>query len=1117
MAADPWIGHQLGTYQIMDMIGRGGMGDVYRALHPVLERYAAIKFLRADRAGDPALDERFVREARAIARLRHPHVVQLYDFGTYDNGYYMILEFVEGESLYDCIKRLHTGEKRLPLEQSKRIADQIADALIHVHRQGIVHRDIKPANILLNADGDAILADFGIAQLLAEQTQIATGTGTPAYIAPEQAQGLSADQRADLYALAVVLYEILAGRPPFVAADTGTLVLHHIQTPAPPLTQFAPDIPLAVESVLLKALSKSPEERHQNAAAFRSELDRAWRTDTSHTKAPAPPSLLPPSETPPATGNLPFLRTILVGRRFEIDDLKRRLSTSVRTGGELIGLVGLGGVGKTVVALAVAHELAGESAFPDGIFWIDGREHTNLGAILAELVYLLQLELGQEALARQRATVTYHLADRDALVIMDNLETVEQDQTVVEFLGQLSCPVLVTGRVRPAGAWVIELPPLPPDAATRLFHQVSGLAPGKPDEAVANLCTVDLEGHPLAIEVAGALVAAGLDAAELRGYLHEMPLDVLGETANGAGRSVVDALQLSYQRLSTLAQTLLARMSIFAAGFDLSALAALSPEHSRLHQVKGLRELINRSLLEQVSRQRYRLHPITRQFAYALLDDPSPYHRRAGAYFATEAGFDSLAATEQLFLAGDIVQAASLVPAHLDEWINTGQASRASRQLEQFKAVELTTDVWLALREAQGDLLALLGQVDEATTTYQSTLALTDKSSPEQLARIERKIGELVRRQQPAEAISWFEQALAHLNAPDTLEAAQIYFRMSTAWFRQGEYGQALAQAQRGLEIARRINDPVQIAEANINLGNVYDIQGHYDQAIDVYQKALTLLQKEKRRRPVIESVIQSNLALSYLNQGNWEQAISYYEQSLCTEEMLGNLDGIARICFNLGNAYTLRGNFERAEKNLNRCLELWERASSDYGIAATYMNVGLLHLRRGELPESESALTHSRTSFEAIGSNDFMPEVYRLMSEVALLQDRVMLAVEHARRSLSLARQLEARMEEGAAQRALGAALATHGQTQAALEALNDSLAMLTELGHPYEAARARHELGLLYLTRAAVGDRERAAIHLRQALETFTRLGAVPDVTPTQSALVQAELPDQIATTID
>ncbi len=865
MATDPWIGRKLGTYQIMDVVGRGGMGDVYRALHPVLERYAAIKFLRADRTGDPTLDECFVREARAIAHLRHPHIVQLYDFGAYENGYYMILEFVEGESLYDCIKRLHTGGERLPPEQSRRIADQMADALVHVHRQGIVHRDIKPANILLNADGDAILADFGIARMLAEQTQIATGTvvGTPAYIAPEQARGLPADHRADLYALAVVLYEILAGRTPFVAADAGTLMLQHVQTPAPPLTQFAPDIPLAVEKVLLKALSKSPGERHQNATAFRSELGRAWKVDASHVQEPA--TLLPPlpSETPPSTGNLPFLRASLVGRRSEIDDLKRRLTSSVGTSGGLIGLVGLGGVGKTVAALAVAHELATGSAFSDGIFWIDGREHTNLGAILAELVHLLKLDLGQEALARQRATVTFHLAGRDALVILDNLETVEHAQTVVEFLGQLSCPVLVTGRVRPVGAWVIELPPLPPDAAARLFHLSSGLSPGKPDEAIANLCTVDLEGHPLAIEVAGALVAAGLDVAELRSYLQEMPLDVLSETATGTGRSVVDALQLSYRRLSPLAQTLLARMSIFAAGFDLSALAALTPEHSRLHQVKGLRELINRSLLEQISRQRYRLHPITRQFAYALLDDPSPYHRRAGAYFATEAGFDSLAATEQLFLAGDIVQAAALVPAHLDEWINTGRASRASRQLQQFEKVELATDLWLALREAQGDLLALLGQANEATLAYQDTLALTDEGSPEQLARVERKIGELVRRQHPAEAISWFEQALAHLNAPDTLEAARIYFRMSTAWFRQGEYGQALAQAQRGLEIARRINDPVQIAEANINLGNVYGIQGLYDQAIEVYQEALVLLQGEKRRRPVIESAIQSNLALS--------------------------------------------------------------------------------------------------------------------------------------------------------------------------------------------------------------------------------------------------------------
>jgi tetratricopeptide (TPR) repeat protein len=700
------------------------------------------------------------------------------------------------------------------------------------------------------------------------------------------------------------------------------------------------------------------------------------------------------------------------------------------------------------------------------------------------------------------------------MVILDNLETVEDAQAAVEFLGELSCAVLITCRVRPAGGEVIELAPLSSEAALRLFQSVSALETQELDQAASDLCALDLEGHPLAIEVVGALVAAGLDAAEVRGYLQEMPLDVLSETASGAGRSVVDTLQLSYQRLSPLAQTLLARMSIFPAGFDLAALAALSPEHSRLHQVKGLRQLLERSLLVQVSRQHYRLHPVIRQFAYTLLDEPAPFHRRASAHFMTAAGHDSLAATEQLFLAGDVGQAAALVPAHVEEWISAGRASRASRQLARFDEHTVSRSAWLALCQAQGDLLAFLGQTEAAMVAYRRVL--DGAGPPGQRARVECKIGELVRRQQPAEAITWFEQALAHLDAPESLEAARIYIRMSMAWFRQGEYGQACTWAQKGLGIARQLDASVEIAEADVNLGNVYAVQGAYERAIEVYREALSILQGAEHKRPVTEAAVQSSLASLYHYRGDWEQAIAYHQQSLRTEEMLGNADGIAVTCFNLGHVYTLRGDFERAGENLDRCLALWERAGSDYGVAAAWMNTGLLRLKRGELRGAEAALARSQTAFEAVGSDDFMSEVYRLMSEVALAQDRPALAIERARRSLALAQQLGVPLEEGATWRELGVALAAQGQEEEALQALQRSLALLTELESLYEVARTRLELGLLHL-RSGAGDQAQAMTGLRLAKETFDRLGAAPDVAVARTALEQAQLPDLIDTTIE
>ncbi len=296
MVNDPWIGRQLGAYKILNAIGRGGMGDVYRAMHLELEREAAIKFLRSDQVGDPILDERFKREAQAIARLRHPHIVQLYDFGTYEGGYYMVLEFIKGETLRDRLKRLELASDCLSHLQVRHIIEQLAAALAHSHSRGVVHRDIKPSNIMLDGEDNAILTDFGIARVITETGHTLTGgIGTPAYIAPEQIRKGAPDHRADLYALGIVLYEMLTGRTPFVADSVEALLYKHQYDPVPPLRQFAPDVPPAVEQVVLKALVKLPKYRYQSATEFHQAFQQAWTSEASLLNNGETPAILMPS------------------------------------------------------------------------------------------------------------------------------------------------------------------------------------------------------------------------------------------------------------------------------------------------------------------------------------------------------------------------------------------------------------------------------------------------------------------------------------------------------------------------------------------------------------------------------------------------------------------------------------------------------------------------------------------------------------------------------------------------------------------------------------------------------------------------------------------------------
>lgn len=275
MVRDPWIGQKLGKYEILSLVGHGGMGSVYRARHTLLpEREVAIKFLRVDLIADPTLRERFRREATAIAELRHPHIVQLYDMDECAGGYYMVLELIRGLSLG---KRLAQEAMRLPFALVQKIMDQTLDALAHVHAHGVVHRDLKPDNLLLDAADDVFLTDFGIARRPVEMGLTGTGqtVGTLWYMAPEQLCNSTVDCRADLYSVGVVLYELLTGQLPFTASNPAGLVSKQQAGPRPPRA-WTPEIPLPVEAVVLRALALAPEYRYQSAAEFREALAQAW-------------------------------------------------------------------------------------------------------------------------------------------------------------------------------------------------------------------------------------------------------------------------------------------------------------------------------------------------------------------------------------------------------------------------------------------------------------------------------------------------------------------------------------------------------------------------------------------------------------------------------------------------------------------------------------------------------------------------------------------------------------------------------------------------------------------------------------------------------------------------
>jgi serine/threonine-protein kinase len=338
-----WLGKTIGKVRIEKLLARGGMAEVYLGSHLMLERPVAIKLLHSHIEEEPLLLERFHREAKVVAGLRHPNIVQVFDYDTVDGHPYIVMEYFKGPTLATYLSHLHHRKKRMPADQVARLLKRLTSALEYAHNQGVIHRDVKPGNILLHNKTDEIpldtplpdnvepiVTDFGLVRVMNAVTQTASGiiSGTPAYMSPEQVRGGQADHRTDIYSLGVVLYEMLAGRVPFEADNTVTILHMHVHTPPPPISGSPPQ----VQAVLDRALRKKPDERYQSiqemaldyyrvtSAAAQPEPIRApERVDPAPVVAPAEPVELPRTNVePPKPQPRPELKTAPKPRRSRV-------------------------------------------------------------------------------------------------------------------------------------------------------------------------------------------------------------------------------------------------------------------------------------------------------------------------------------------------------------------------------------------------------------------------------------------------------------------------------------------------------------------------------------------------------------------------------------------------------------------------------------------------------------------------------------------------------------------------------------------------------------------------------------------------------------------------------
>jgi predicted ATPase/DNA-binding CsgD family transcriptional regulator/Tfp pilus assembly protein PilF len=930
------VGQQLGNYQLIRLLGRGQFAEVYLGEHVHLGTEAAIKILHGllesrDREG-------FLTEARTLARLRHPHIVRVLDFGVEKATPFLVLDYAAGGSL----RTLHPKGARLPLARVVSYVTQVAEALQYAHDEKLIHRDLKPENLLVGHHHEVLLSDFGIA-LLAQSThyqRTQAAAGTIAYMAPEQIEGHPC-AASDQYALGVVVYEWLCGERPF-SGSVNEVLVQHLSIAPQPLREREPAIASGVEHVVLKALAKDPKARFVRVEDFARALQEASRTDATGRTVPTATSRAPGQARDRSFPPLPVLFTPLIGREQEVAAVCAELA---RPEVRLLTLLGTGGIGKTRLSLEVARAM--QPHFTEGVYFVPLAPIRDPGLVLPTIAQVLSIrESGAQPLSEQ---VREALRTRHLLLVLDNVEQVAAVAPELEELLS-GCPqlkLLITSRslLHLEAEYVFPVTPLTLPDPTQLGEQ-EGLADvaavaffveraravqpsfqltAANARTVAEICE-RLDGLPLAIELAAARIRL-LPPQALLARLSQRLTVLTGGARSRPERqqTLRNTLKWSYDLLEEEEQQLFRQLSTFVGSWTLEAAEAVAyagqpQDPASVSVLDGVTSLLDKSLLLQVEQE-------SEEPRLIMLETVREY------------GLECLA--------------------------SSGEIERTRRAHAAYY-LQLSEEAEPELRGPQQAMW--FNGLEDEHDNFRAALGWALENGEVEIGL--RLVGALwllwMVRSRFTEGQEWLEKVLVRSrDAALALRAKAFTGAGSLAWA-QGNYQQAMRWHQQALALYREVGDKQGIAFALNNLGCVAQYQGDFERARVFLEESLALYRELGDQWGIV--LVLCNLGLGEAWQGDYEQARALFEEYLALSRDLQAQADIALALHNLGDVARYQGDHQQAMAYLQECLSMCEELGDKRLTTMTLNILGLLARWQGDFARSAGLHTESLALSRELG-----------------------------------------------------------------------------------------------------------------------------------------------------